>query len=103
MPHTAVGLPFSGSQPASQHTSYLGAQDGARRAARQTQRYLDYLDGRGVLGATDWEAAGALGLERTTINARRNELVKAGQVMAGGYRPGPTGTKNVVWKLREWA
>ncbi len=98
---TQTGLPFAfhGLTPQSRHTSYQGAQDAAPRAANQQVRYLAYLRLRGAQGATDREAAEYLGLERTSVNARRSELVKAGLVVPGGFRRGPTGIKNVAWKL----
>jgi len=102
MPHstTTPSLPFSGSCVQSRHASYQGAVDASARAGRQTRRYLGFLAACGAYGATDWEAAEALGVERTTINARRNELVRLGRVVAGGFRPGPTGVRNTVWTLR---
>jgi hypothetical protein len=90
-------LPFQGSCPQSAHASRSGAEAAAPRALSQTVRYLSALRAYG--GLTDWEAADVLHLERTSINARRKPLVAAGLVVAGGFRPGPTGVKNVVWKL----
>ena len=93
----AAGLPFAGITPLSRHTSHAGAEDAAPRALPQTIRYMAALRQHG--GLTDHEAAKVLGLERSSINARRSDLVKAGIVVAEGTRPGPTGTRNVVWKI----
>lgn len=98
MPHTDAGLPFSGTTPLSRHTSFQGAEDAQARALPQTVRYLAALRQHG--GLTDAEAAKVLQLERSSINARRAPLVKAGIVVPDGTRPGPTGkVKNVVWRL----
>ena len=91
-------LPFSGITPPSRHASYLGAQDASGRSQPQAERYLKLLRERGP--QTDWEAAKALGLERTSITARRAPLVRAGLVVPDGFRPGPTGKiRNCVWAL----
>ncbi len=98
MPYTEQGLPFaSGITPQSQHTSRAGAEDAAGRALPQTIRYLRCLKDHG--GLTDLEAAKLLGLERSSINARRVPLMKAGIVVSCGFRKGPTGVKNCVWKV----
>lgn len=100
MPYTDAGLPFSGSLPQSAHASRAGAEDATPRALPQTIRYLQLLKSRSY-GCTDAEAADALRLERTSINARRRPLVKAGLVYADGFRMGPTGKiRNTVWKAR---
>lgn len=98
MPWSSQELPFSGSVPASRHASHAGAKDAEQRAATQTIRYMALLHEHG--GLTDAEAAFLMNLERTSINARRAPLIKAGLVVADGFRPGPTGkVKNVVWAL----
>lgn len=97
MPWIESALPFQGSVPQSAHASRAGAEDAAPRALSQTVRYLALLKAHG--GLTDAEAAKLLDLERTSINARRRPLVKAGLVIADGFRPGPTGkVKNVIWR-----
>lgn len=93
-------LPFSGATPQSRHASYLGARDAQGRAPRQSERYLALLQEHPD-GLTDWEAAARLGVERTTINARRMELVKMGKVYSDGFRKNETsGIRNTVWKAR---
>lgn len=89
-------LPYGGTSPHAAHASRAGAEDAAPRALSQTVRYLAALRTYG--GLTDAEAAQRLGLERSSINARRAPLVRAGIVRSNGFRPGPTGKiKNVVW------
>lgn len=97
MPYTDAGLPFSGSTPLSSHCSCSGAEDAKGRALTQTVRYLAALRQQGPL--TDAEAAKLLGIERSSVNARRAVLVKAGLVIADSVRKGPTGAKNTTWKL----
>lgn len=93
-------LPFGGSSPQSAHASRAGAQDAAPRAVSQTIRYLTALKAR-PQGLTDAEAATLLKIERTSINARRAPLVKAGLVYSDGFRTRRTNgrnLKNTVWK-----
>ena len=97
MPWIESSLPFSGSGPQSSHASRCGAEDAAPRALNQTVRYLSLLKSR-PQGCTDAEAADLLGLERSSINARRRPLVTAGLVYADGFRPGSTGIRNTIWK-----
>jgi hypothetical protein len=98
MPYTDSHLPFNGLTPSSRHASHAGAKDAQQRAGNQTVRYLQALKEHG--GLTDAEAAFLLNLERTSVNARRAPLVKAGLVIADGFRKGPTGKiKNTVWRL----
>jgi|SRR5579872_1605712 len=99
MPYTDTGLPFGGTSSQAAHASYEGARDAEDRALPQTVRYLALLKAR-PQGCTDREAAKLLGIDRTSINARRNPLEKAGLVYGDGFRPGVTGRKNVVWKAR---
>lgn len=95
---TDAGLPFNGSSPLSRHTSRAGAEDAKARSASQIVRYLSALKEHG--GLTDLEASKLLNIDRTSVNARRATLVKAGLVVASGEtRPGPTGVKNCVWRL----
>jgi DNA-binding Lrp family transcriptional regulator len=50
---------------------------------------------------TDAEMASYLKLERTTVNARRNELVEAGRVVKCGTKINArTRVKNVLWGVR---
>ena len=64
--------------------------------ATQQRVYLALLESAGPL--TDWDAAARLGLLRSTINARRNELVKRGLVGAvDKVRNHVTGVTNTRW------
>jgi hypothetical protein len=99
MPYTDAHLPFSGSTVQSRHASHAGATHAKHRAEPQTIRYLRVLKDHPD-GLTDREAAHLLGLERSTINARRVPLVKADLVYADGFRSGDSGVRNTVWKSR---
>ena len=52
-------------------------------------------------GATDAEMALALGVERSCVNARRDELIKAGKVRDSGTtrKNERSGVLNTVWGL----
>jgi hypothetical protein len=91
-------LPFSGRSPQARQCSYQGAQDAAGRSVSQLQRYLRLLaDGP----RTDRQAAEALDLERSSINARRNFAVNQGWVTDTGSESGPCGIANIRWGLTE--
>ncbi len=87
--------------PLARHCSALGAQDALPRACRQTRSYLRLMAQRGDNGLTDWEAADLMGIERTSITARRRPLCTLAEpwVVTNETRPGPTGIKNTVWML----
>ena len=104
MPYVDESLPFQGSTPLSRHCSAEGAKDAQPRACGQTRRYLLLLADREGEGATDLEAARMMGVERSTINARRVPLTKGDRpwVESDGVRKGPTGVNNCVWKLTGW-
>jgi hypothetical protein len=70
------------------------------KADTQEGRYLDLLRSFPVDGLTDWEAARLMGIDRTSVTARRAVFVQTGQVYAAGSRIGPSGTRNRVWKAR---
>jgi hypothetical protein len=81
------------------HASRKGAEDAANRAENQTARlialYQQYPD-----GLTDWRAAELLGIERTSVNARRSPLVKAGVVVANGFvKDEHSDVANTRWQL----
>jgi hypothetical protein len=48
----------------------------------------------------DMEAAKLMGIERSTINARRAPLCKEGVVVPKGVRKSAAGVNNVVWVVR---
>jgi hypothetical protein len=99
MPYTESQLPFSGDSPQSRRASRQGAVSAAGRAPSQVARVLQALKDR-PWGLTDQELADLLGIQRSTINARRSELVKGNLVYAAGFKDGKFGTRNVVWKAR---
>lgn len=91
-------LPFSGSTPLAAHCSWLGAEDAKARSGKQTAALLGLYEQHGPL--TDAEAARRLGVERTTVNARRNELVRRGLVVAVDTVKAATGIRNTRWGLK---
>lgn len=100
MPWVTPLLPFASSpSPLAAHTSYLGAVDAQDRAATQTLRYLELLAKRGPI--SDWDAAKFLGLERSTVNARRAPLRDRGIVVAvDKVLNEETGSSNTRWGLK---
>lgn len=90
-------LPFSGVTPTSRHTSAQGAIAATERIGRQALALLTAYRTHGPL--TDAEAADVLGVERTTICARRNELVKRRLVEPVDVVKGRRGVNNVRWAL----
>jgi CRP-like cAMP-binding protein len=91
-------------RPLSRHCSRLGAERAKPRVAAQCQRLLDHY-AQYPAGLTDQEMATLLGVERSTVNARRSELVKAGLVSCCGSRVNDrTQVRNTAWTLteRQW-
>jgi hypothetical protein len=99
MPYTSDLLPFASStSPLASHASYQGAESATGRAGEQTLRLLAIYAQRGP--TADWEAARLMGVERTSINARRVPLVKRGIVVAVDTAVnGETGIHNTRWGL----
>jgi hypothetical protein len=108
---TQAGLDFSNPVPGAyakrgsvqaRHASRKGAEDAANRCENQTARllalYQSYPD-----GLTDWQAAKLLGVERTTVNARRAPLTKTDPpvvVANGHFNDGHSRIPNTRWALR---
>jgi len=93
-----LSLPFQGSTPMSLHCSAEGAKSAAERCGRQALALLALYRARGPL--TDADAADAMGIERTSINARRNALVRLGLVEAyDTIKNARSGISNVRWQL----
>lgn len=87
--------------PLARHCSALGAQDAAKVSDRQSLALLSLYQTRGPL--TDQEAADALGLQRNSINARRNSLIKLKLVderPKGTRKNEVTGISNATWGLK---
>ncbi len=99
MPWTETDLPFAESpSPLAGQTSYNGAQAATGRAENQTIRLLELYAKRGP--THDWDAAKWLGIERSTVNARRVPLCKRGIVVAvDTVKNADTGIRNVRWGL----
>lgn len=98
MSRESFRLPFGGVEPVPRHCSYAGAKDASERVGRQCLALLTAYATHGPL--TDREAATALGLERTTINARRNELRRRQLVrVCGTVKNTATGVRNTRWGL----
>lgn len=92
----SLSLPFQGAEPMSRHCSHAGAVAAIERVGRQCLELMTAYRERGAL--TDAEAALVLGIERSTINARRAELVKRGLVRAVGTKKNEsTGVSNTTW------
>lgn len=98
---TDAGLPFSGALPQSRHASLQGAESAEKRAPSQVLRYLALLVSRYPDGLTDQEAADLMGLERSTINARRGQCRADGLSLIEpcGSRPGQYDVDNVIWRI----
>lgn len=91
-------LPFSGVTPISRHCSYQGAVSAQERVGRQALAMLAAYRAHGAL--TDAEMAITVGIERSSVNARRSLLVKLGLVEAGGVKRNDiTGISNTLWQL----
>jgi len=93
-----LSLPFSGATVLSRHCSAQGAISAKERCGRQALALLALYRARGPL--SDAQAAEAMGIERTSVNARRNSLVKLGLVVAVDAVKNPqTGINNTRWGL----
>jgi hypothetical protein len=100
MPHIepqTQSLPFSGSVRLSRHCSYEGAKNAEPRASRQALALLQLYAEYGPL--TDAQAASWMHVERSTVCARRNELVKRSLVKDIDTVKGDHGIRNVRWGL----
>lgn len=96
-----VRLPLSGNSMLAAHCSSLGALAAAGKANGQALQLLTLYRERGAL--TDQDAADLLGVQRSTVNARRNDLIRLGHVdetPKGTKRNAVTGIRNSLWGLR---
>lgn len=94
----SLALPFQGAEPLARHCSHQGAVAASERVGRQCVELLSAYALHGPL--TDAEAAKHLGVERSTINARRAELKARGLVSAHGTKKNETtGISNTTWGL----
>lgn len=93
-----LSLPFNGTTVISRHCSHQGAVAASERVGRQCVELLGAYATQGPL--TDAEASAHLELQRSTINARRAELIRRGLVEAKGSRKNPaTDVTNTTWGL----
>ena len=76
-------LPFA----AGSETSRDAAVAIRETASTQRERYFRWLAGR-VHGSTDAEAEASIPMRRSSICARRNELMKAGRILKTDWRRG---------------
>ena len=99
MPWTEADLPFASSpSPLAGQASFAGATAAAGRSETQTMRLLELYAKRGP--TNDWDAAKVLGIERSTVNARRVPLCRRGIVVAvDKVKNNETGITNVRWGL----
>lgn len=101
MPHVdacPLALPFQGSEPLARHCSHQGAVQAAERAGRQAVAILALYAAQGPL--TDAEVAEALGIQRSSVNARRAALMKLRLVRSWGTKQNPaTGITNTTYGL----
>lgn len=102
-----TGAPWQGNTPQSAHASYQASKAvmaSTGSAIDQATRYWTLLVARtrSGEGLTDWEAHEILGIERSSVNARRNQLSETdpGRIYSEGFRLGPTGKPNAVWFAR---
>jgi hypothetical protein len=80
------------------HASWTGAVSASERVGRQALALLTLYRQVGPL--TDRAAAEQLGLERSSICARRNELIRRGLVQAIDLVKTDRRTRNTRWGLR---
>lgn len=93
-----MALPFQ----AESETSRAAAEAMVSASITQRQRLYAYYATKGQGGSTDEEAEVALDLRRSSICARRAELLKAGLVEAAPQtRTGSSGCRLQVWRVKE--
>lgn len=66
-------------------------------AGKQKDRVL-YVIAHSDKPLTDREISNRTGIERSTVCARRNELLKEGKIVKAGEVTGEAGVKNETWK-----
>jgi len=79
-------------------TSHQAAENASLRGPSQRVRVYRYLQANG--GSTDYEISVGLGLLRSSVAKRRQELADINLVTDSGYRRvTDTGTSAIVWRL----
>src|SRR3990167_9110679 len=84
----------------SSSTSIAGAEHAKYRAGGQVAKVYEAIRDCGEHGATDAELAAALGLERSTICARRFLLLARGLIVKAGTRASQWGIQNRVYRAK---
>lgn len=83
-------------------TSRSAARSMAGHVRGQQRRLLAFLAERGAIGATNEEAAVALGMRTASQTARCRELQLAGLVADSGHtRTSSSGRAAIVWTITE--
>jgi transcription initiation factor IIE alpha subunit len=81
--HTDL-LPFSGSSPASRHSSHQGAIQAAEGREQKRAKLLTFVLDRGRV--TDEQIETALMFKRASVCSIRNDLIRDGFIVADGHR-----------------
>lgn len=82
-----------------QRTSLLAAEKALPKSGTKRRRVYDYIANRGLLGATDDEIEGALGIDGNTIRPTRGGLVEDGYIInTGTTRKNKHGNECIVWR-----
>jgi hypothetical protein len=94
----SLALPFQGETTLARHCSHQGAEHAKHDAGNQCARMRALYLLRGPM--TDQEMADALGIQRSTVNARRWDLIKRGHVQAvDTVKNHKTGVRNTRYGL----
>lgn len=81
-------------------TSHEAAMAAGECAVTQRQKVYSFLARHGRRGATDEEIEQALSMRRSSVCARRNELVKARQVEDSGCTTlSASGLRVTLWRI----
>jgi hypothetical protein len=87
----------SGVTEESRHTSALSAQIVERTAPTVRERYYQWLLTNGP--AHDHDAVAGVGIPLSSVNARRNELMRQGRIVPAGIASGgPYGRELTLWR-----
>ncbi|MFH1110370.1 MAG: hypothetical protein V1790_14410 [Planctomycetota bacterium] len=84
-------------------TSRAAGKRIARHAPTLRERLVEHFRAVGRWGASDEEAAMALGIDGNSYRPRRVALARAGLIVAVGKRPTQSGDAARVWRLAEGA
>lgn len=97
-----VTMPASGKHHANAgDTEREGAEFVTPRSGSQRHRMLKAL-AAAPYGLTDFDLVREVRIARTSVCARRNELMEAGMVADSGRRVrGPFGPRNAIWELTD--